>query len=299
MRLDNAIRLFIASTHNPATRRSYMQTLRELESQIGGGRPLVNVESAHIIELIQALHVRRLAPATIHRHIKTIKAFFNWCIHLEYLEKSPAAPVKNRRPQTYIERDKAMSDDELAAIISYVRWKPRDHALVLFVADTGCRAAGAAGLRLADLDLDKQQAYVIEKGNKRRPVWFGNRCTRAFRVWLIKRRGDRGEYVFMMDGKKMQADNVSTIIRRACKAVGIRSLGAHSLRHRKGHALADARVAPSVAATALGHERVLTTMEHYYPADYDSAEAAIRELVTPDNTRKPTNVVKLPQRKNG
>ena len=78
----------------------------------------------------------------------------------------------------------------------------------------------------------------------------------------------------------MKPENVSLIIRRAAQLAGVRVLSSHSLRHRKGHQLADSRIAPSIAATVLGHSDVVITLQHYYPADWESAEQAMRELMT-------------------
>lgn len=82
-------------------------------------------------------------------------------------------------------------------------------------------------------------------------------------------------------------------MRRACYSLRkqgyeIRTLSAHSFRHRKGHQFADARINPSVAATALGHESVLTTLQHYYPDDWETAAEAMEEfaLKREDKTRK-------------
>lgn len=63
----------------------------------------------------------------------------------------------------------------------------RDNALVLFLADTGCRVDGLVGLRLADLDLDACQALVIEKGDKARRVFFSEATRAALLAWLAIR----------------------------------------------------------------------------------------------------------------
>jgi integrase len=113
---------------------------------------------------------------------------------------------------------------------------------------------------------------------------LGEDCVNAIKQWLFKRTL-QSEYVFSRKRTPLQSAQVGQIVRRACLAAGVRSLGSHSLRHRKGHQLADSKIAPSIAATALGHSNVHVTLEHYYPADFESAEEALRELVT-DTSKK-------------
>lgn len=279
MNLKTAIDLF-QGQQRPTTRKSYEYVLNHMMNFVGPERPIQLVSKVQMLEYTHAVRERNLAPATTHKYIKTIKTFFNWVVKLGYLDESPANAVRNVNLQASIGRDKAITDDELAKVLDYVKWKPRDLALILFVADSGCRRSGAAGLRMKDLHLAEQRAYVTEKGDKTRMVAFGDECRKALQRWLDIRVGDLGDYVFQRRGQSIRPEAVSQIFRRACLEVGVRSLGAHALRHRKGHQFADARVAPSIAALALGHSDPTITLKHYYPADWGSAEKEIRRLST-------------------
>lgn len=284
MHLSDAISLFLGE-YKPTTRKTYAASLTIMQGYLGPARPLADIQPAHVIEFFQkVIYSRDLAPATIQKHTKTVKTFFNWCVRIDLLVKSPALAIRGKKLPRNISRDKAMSDAELSAIIEAVRWdKPRDFALILFLADTGCRRGGVAGLQLKDIDWGKLRAVVTEKGEKSRLVAFSPLCALALQRWLANRQAHykiHGTYVFSTDGSPMKAENVSLIIRRAAAAAGVRVLSSHSLRHRKGHQLADSRIAPSIAATLLGHSDVTITLRHYYPADWESAEKAARELMT-------------------
>lgn len=292
MLLADAITLFLGE-YKPSTRASYSYELRRMADHIGPKRDITELSPALLTEYHQRLRSAGYSVGTVCKHVKTMKSFFNWAVRLELIERSPARTLHQPKPARYVERDKAMTDEELEAILDYTRYKYRDHALILFLADTGCRVGGAAGLRLQDLYLDTLSAQVTEKGDKTRFVVYGPACARALRVWLLKRKGQRGEYVFSRDGHRMTTYNLSQAIRRACKAVGIRVLSAHSLRHRKGHQLADAHVAPSIAATALGHSDPVITLHHYYPADWESAERELRKLVAEEIA--PQKIIRLPR----
>lgn len=284
MFLKKAIDLFLGE-YKATTRKTYAASLTILRDYLGPARPLADIQPAHVIEFFQkVIYSRDLAPATIQKHTKTVKTFFNWCVRIDLLAKSPAAAVRGRKLPSAITREKAMTDTELSAILEAVRYdKPRDFAMILFLADTGCRRGGVAGLQIKDIDWVKLRATVTEKGEKSRLVAFSPLCALAIQRWLANRQAHytiKGVHVFSTDGSPMKAENVSLIIRRAAQVAGVRVLSSHSLRHRKGHQLADSRIAPSIAATLLGHSDVTITLKHYYPADWESAEAAARELMT-------------------
>lgn len=296
MELKQAVNLFLGEYQNASTREAYYYVLIDMMNYMGPARPLTDIGKPTMIQYSQHMANKGWAPATVQKHHKTIKTFFNWLIKLDLLEKSPATVLKQKRLPSCVSREKAMSDEEYARILEYARWKPRDFALILFLGDTGCRIGGAAGLQEQHLDLDQCSGVVTEKGDKKRPVAYGSACAQALRKWLIQRKaGGPNKYVFSHSGKKMTASSLSQVVRRACIKCGIRSIGAHSLRHRKGHQLADAKVAPTVAATALGHSDPTITLKHYYPQDWERAEAALRQLAQP--SEQPDKIVNFPLEK--
>jgi integrase/recombinase XerD len=278
LKLSEALTLFLQEHQNPNTQHAYKGVLKRLLSEtLDPDREIDTVAAVELIQHIHKLRQGHLAEATIQKHIKTIKTFFIWLNRVGLLTQNPAQMLRQKRVSRYIEKDKAMTDEELEIVLSVLRYKPRQYALALFLADTGCRAGGAAGLKVQDLDLENSRAWVTEKGNKKRPVVFGPETARALAAWLLQRQADH-PYVFGTKEGKVTPTTISRIIRRACLKAGIRSRGSHSLRHRKGHQMADSGIPVTVAATALGHSDPAITMNFYYPADFERAEAALRKL---------------------
>lgn len=292
MKISQALDLFLGRFDNKETKRAYKAILAPMCDYVGTARPcyLVKPQDVHLYYNEKA---ETIAPATRNKHVKAIKHFFSFLVDLDIITKSPAAMLHQKRLSQAIEKEKAVSEKEVELIKKVVFGHRRNMAIINFLADTGCRAGGVAGLRIETLDLDGNSAKVTEKGNKTRPVWFSAETTQMLRVWLVERPPmPDNPYVFPGDyDGHLKPETISTIIRRACAKAGIRSLGAHAFRHRKGHQLADARVAPSVASTALGHSDVDTTLRFYYPKDYGRAEAAIRE--THEEQKQPMNITLL------
>ncbi len=277
MRLDEAIRLFVNNYENPNTKRAYLGTLNPLANFLGEGRQLKKIKPVHIVEYKQSLS-KDLSLATVGKHYKTVKTFFNFYKELGIISESPAHVLKIKRANRYVPKSRAMPDSVLASILDFTKWDKRKFALILFFADTGCRAGGAANLRVCDINLSQMEAIVTEKGNKTRTVWFDADCRDALSKLI--RDMPLSAFVFGKNGKKTTPAVLSQTIRRACAYAGVKEYGSHSLRHRKGHKLADSGIAPSIAAVILGHDDVQITIEYYYPRDTQRAAAAARQTST-------------------
>lgn len=287
MELKKAVERF-QKKQTKNTRLSYVYPFKYFVGYMGETRPVDKIRTDDLLDYYHdSLLLRDFAPATVNKHIKTLKTFFNWLVDTEVIESSPARVLKVKRLPMYVERDKAMTDEELVALLHHVFHHPRksrlyrhrDYALIMFLADTGCRIGGAAGLLVKNLKLDQRRGRVMEKGQKSRWVRFGVETAAALGRYLMIRPASAGEHVFSTTEEPILADSISLMLRRQCKQIGIRVLSGHSLRHRKGHQLADLHTAPTTAALALGHADPVTWMQHYSPGDWETAEKELDKLV--------------------
>ena len=315
MNLESAITTFLLSQPNLGTRKAYRSCLIPLQDYIGLARPVDEVNVMEVVRYSSKLYDKDYSPATIRKHVISIKAFFNWLIKIDVLEKSPAAAIKTpaRKSNT---RLKAVKNEEFEILRDYT-WKtsPRNHALVLFAGDTGCREIAMRRLRISDLNLEDHSAQITGKGDKTRTVYYGDECKAALEYWLKVKPINTTDYVFRerVNSKtsrgELKAGVLSQVIRRITKKHGIgidRSLGLHGFRHRLGHNMADSGTAPSIAQKVLGHANVETTLNHYYPDDDHRVREKMMELSagyvapTDDAPEKPkepqTKIIVLPQK---
>lgn len=289
MELQKAVRLFLTQ-YKASTQQAYRHALHPMRDRIGPTRALGEIKPEHVLEFVQEQITQRprgrrpYSAATRRKLVRTVKIFFNWCVKMEMIDRSPARQLKVGRPELDRTRDKAMTDEELAALLDYFRRKtayPRDFAMLVFLRDSGARAGGAAGLRLRDISWDALLADVTEKGEKTRKVAFSEECARAIRHWLAYRGAHfavKGEYVFSRDGQRFNPVLLTQALHRACVKLGLRKLGTHSLRHRLGFKLNDHKVPLTVSAAALGNTPEVMR-DYYSPHDWASAEKALRELM--------------------
>lgn len=292
MELNEALDQFLLLDRAWSTRETYRKILVRFVADIGPGRPpdLVRPEDVHayILKLRDreqkwGTHPTRprvdepLAAATIYKHVKTIKRFFNWCVERGYVELSPARYVICRRPVQPLGDGKAATGAEIAAILAETRRKPRDRAIVLLLAQSGARASEIAGLKIRNLVLDENRAIVDGKGSKRRDIYFLDDATAALRTWLPVRPDVPHDYVFTSTrGRgKLNPQAISQITRRLSRAAGLdRELGAHAFRHYVGTKLARERVALPIIQAWLGHSDPAITLQYQRSLDGDDIRAA-------------------------
>ncbi len=170
--LAESVARFLLVDRAPATTTTYRQDLEGLARSIGADRPLAAITAqdiqAHFSHLrsrttLYPDHPRRpsvhapLSDATLTRKLKTICSFFHWCVRCGLLRACPSDGVALRRYERPLGTDRAISAEELAAMLAYARTKRchalRDYAILLFLADTGCRVGGCRTLSLDTLDL--------------------------------------------------------------------------------------------------------------------------------------------------
>lgn len=298
MRLDETVNLWLAEK-SEQTERSYKYVLGDFMDFVGPGRPVAQISKIDLKRYEAELRTRDAiqSPATFNKYVKTLRTFFNWCESMDLIDEPPSAVIKLERQRRQVPRVKAMPDTLLAEVLLYTRFDVRADALVRFLADTGCRIGGAAGLTVGDLDMQARTAQVIEKGAiESRPVFFGEKCAAAIDRWVLQRGFHDGEFVFSRTGRRMTNASLGQYFRRTCKRAGVGSWGPHSLRHRKGHQLSDAGVSPPVAAQVLGHSSFETTLEHYYPDDLERAKKAA-QMLSQDEAPSRGNVVSFDQKR--
>lgn len=270
--LTESLTTYLQIDRSPRTNALYTRVLAHLVGQIGPGRPVNRVTYEDLVDYL-ARHHPDLKTSSKNTYISVIKAFFHWCLDRGYVRTSPAAGLRRRR-QHRDARSRAIPPAELRALVEYARvTSRRDYALLLFLADTGCRAGGLVSLTRANLHLDKFAAVLLEKGEKWHTVFYGEKTAAALQAWLDERPPADHDFIWTGLGphyKPLTAAGVGSIIRRMARYTGASyTWGPHSIRHAVGHAYARAKLPATVTQHKLGHSSPSITIENYYPEGMD------------------------------
>jgi site-specific recombinase XerD len=182
----------------------------------------------------------RFKPATASVRYRALQTFFRWAVTEGELEASPMATM--RPPHVPETPPNVYTDDEIRRLLAACEGRAfedrRDMAVVRMFLDTGMRLAEAAGLRLADVDLEQNIALVLGKGRRQRACPFGRRTAQALDRYLRARAShrdkDRLEFWLGLAGP-MTPNGVADVVRRRGAAAGIADVHPHRFRHTYAH----------------------------------------------------------------
>lgn len=278
MELHEAINLFLGQYTNPNTIRAYNPIFNALTDSVGRSRDIELISPADLLSFVNKRRQRTKSPFTLYKDVKALRALFNMLVRLKELKESPMTGISAPRPRKPVDEDKAATEEEIGKILNVLYGHPRDYALALFLADTGCRAGGVATLTLSNLHLDDLLAVVHEKFEMTYTVWIGHTCAAAMRQWLVMRPLVGHDHVFCshkFPHEPLTVPAIAQIIRRASKRVpGGRSLGPHSFRHRKAISMLQQGNDVLAVAKVLNHKDPKITMDFYLRATQEAAAHA-------------------------
>lgn len=210
-----------------------------------------------------------LSMATISGHVRSFKRLFNWLYTEELITNNPAKRIKV--PKASRDEPKAYDMEDLQRLLEATAGDDpadvRNRAIILFLADTGCRVAGVAGLKLTDLDMRQRIAKVTEKGSKIRKVPFSQPTATALGAWLAVRPADT-PYVWSGVSRSsrdhLSAEGIRQMLKRVGRKAGVKGpVNPHSFRHgfAREYLLSGGDLA--TLADLLGHSDVQVTWNSY------------------------------------
>lgn len=188
--------------------------------------------------------------------------------HIGWCSQVRSVPFKRfaRKELSYL--DKPEMDALLAAPDSRTRQGKRDHALLLFLYNSGARVTEAASLRVSDLTLRPNQIGSVElkgKGNKTRrcPLWPAT-CTEL--LALIRNRSPDDPVFLNRLGQPITRHGVHWMVRKYIRviatsrpALATRPISPHTIRHTTATHLLRSGVDINTIRAWLGHVSIDTT----------------------------------------
>ncbi len=175
-----------------------------------------------------------LSPYTIQGYVRAIKRLYSWLVENDHLSPAQNVAVKLKRQSLPRTTPKDISEEDVRALLSASRqskFPQRDYALILFLADTGCRVGGLVGLPLSDLEHGR--VLVTEKGRKSRFVFLSSHTISALREWLTVRQS-LTEFVFVNRwGDQFTIWGVYQALGTVAELAGVKGrFNPHGFRHR-------------------------------------------------------------------
>ena len=179
-----------------------------------------------------------LSPASIHGHVRTLRAFLSWLAREGLLESNLGSSLKPPKiPRKIVS---TLSDEEIRSILNMLRatnpCDARNQSIVMILIDTGLRIKELTNLKMDDLNLDQGVLKVMGKGDKERIVPIGNNAQRALQRYLFRYRPKPAhpgiDNVFLsLSGAALSENSMKLMFTRLSKRSGVTRLHAHLCRH--------------------------------------------------------------------
>lgn len=262
--LAEAINDFLKVDRSPSTKTNYSRILARMTVDISGELELHDVTLSRLLDHTEKLAVG-IEPSSLFSYVLVIKAFFNWCEQVEYLDRSPARKLQVRKPPVD-NADKGIPPDHARAILEEAHKHPRDYALVLFLSETAARIGAVSRLQIGDLNLDACTAKLTEKRRKPVEVDYSPFTAAALRHWLAIR--DRyvahtAVWTRPHDHKPYTVFGLTGLLRRlSFQACGVVH-SPHEWRHTLSERWEDMGISIENISHKLNHANTKVTSEFY------------------------------------
>lgn len=179
--------------------------------------------------------------STVRTRFKGLHRFCGWLVAEGELDVSPMAGLSPPEPSA--KPVPVLNDEELTALLKACGGRDfsdrRDEAMLRVLLDAGIRVSELCGLKVTDVDLDREMAMVKGKGDKLRPVYFGTRTVRALDRYLRERRKHRWchlEALFLTQRGALSTDGARDRVKIRAEQAGLKDrMHPHRFRHTFAH----------------------------------------------------------------
>lgn len=254
---------------SPNTIAAYTRDLKRFHEWLRG-RAIARLTIRDLSDYAAWLHTKKLAPASLARHLVSLKVFFRY-LQLEGLLKENLAELLGsqklweRVPKTI---SRPILEQMFVSPTPRDPWWRRDRALLELLYATGCRASELATMELKDYQPEQGHCSCHGKGNKQRLVPLGKRAIAAVQEYLLHERpklaaraaGDVHWLLVSAGGKQLRRERIWELVKRyALRAGAPKDVSPHSLRHSFATHVLEGGADLRHVQELLGHASIATT----------------------------------------
>ena len=248
---------------------AYRRDLRRFYEWLAG-RTAGSLSIADLSDYAAWLNDLKLAPATVARHLVTLKVFFRY-LQLEGVLRDNLAELLGS-PKLWERVPSVLSPQMIDRLLaaphkSEPLWR-RDRALLELLYATGARASEASAMTMQDLHLKEKYCLCRGKGDKQRLVPLGRRAIDAVTAYLkherellaAKRSSPPAWLLLSSRGGPLRRERIWELLKKfAARAGAPEAMSPHWLRHSFAtHMLAGGADLRQVQEM-LGHASIATT----------------------------------------
>ena len=246
----------------------YLQRFLEKEFSISS---IEDVKPSHIKRFLAMMDDAGRKPQYVYDLLKVYKTFFNYLESEGHIETSPAKRIRNMKlPKLKL---RTFTEKNIMDMINYYNGRSfieiRNRAMIAMMFDTGVRLSEL--MELVETQIHEESIVIYGKGAKERVVPVSPflskallRYTRARESFFRNSLHDK-EFFLSRTGKKLTAEAVAKMLKKAAKAVGVSEdirVSPHTCRHTFAHLNLKNGIDLYTLSRLLGHESVSITQRY-------------------------------------
>ena len=246
--------------------RSYQQKAALINQLVGifGNHPL-RYFTTKMLEQYQTERMQKgNKPATINRHLATIKHMFTKAVEWDFVEDEALRRVRkvkqleeNNRRLRYLTKEECQTLTEACSVSNNIHLK----AIVIMALNTGMRRGEILSLR-RDKHLDMKHGFILldnTKNGERREIPINNTLRAALQELPVRL---DIPYVFYNPKTDKPYDDIKNSFNKALRKAGIKDFHFHDLRHTFASHLVMAGVDITSVKELLGHKSLVMTLRY-------------------------------------
>lgn len=224
------------------------------------------------------------AKRMLHQALMTIARYYvhkgyetpDFVHNLTFLRPKPENTVVSRPCHTastvYSALEKAETAKNQKGVRAFTKYDAvLNQTLIRLAFCTGARSSEICGIRLKDLDLNKDSLILFGKGGKQRYVGIPKDLKKALKAYLVVRPKNDSEHLFLnRRGNPLNKDSVGRKIRNVGKYIKTQKFNPHSLRRTAiTHMLTHRKAPMPVVRDIVGHSNLSVTNLYAQPTAND------------------------------
>lgn len=262
---------FYEKAYSTQTLKSYKLALKQLcdfyKDEFSAAPAVEEIDSEDLRIFPGWLHDRGLCKKSIKQKVSAVKAFFNFCVKKDIIERNTASVVST--PKTEKKLPSYLLQDEVVNVLdSFDMSDPlqaRNAALIEIIYSSGLRVSEALSLDLKDFNPGEAVIKVNGKGGKQRIVPVGSKAIDAISSYIKLRHkllNDFPEKALFVTtrGKRLCPVGAYNIVKKSLEGfTSAKQKSPHVLRHSFATHMLDNGADIKSVSEMLGHASLSTT----------------------------------------
>lgn len=237
---------------------------------------LARIDHLTVRSYLAHLSRRKLARASVARHLSALRSFFKYLVREGAVEMNPARTVSTPKREQHLPT--VMQPSDVALLLEQpdrsITLGLRDAAFLELLYASGLRIGELVGIDIDDLELRARLVKVHGKGSKERIVPFGTKAEATLRAWLAVRTDlvhDADEQAVFVNyrGQRITIRSVRRLFDGYLKQAALRAgISPHTMRHSFATHLLNAGADLRGIQELLGHASLSTTQKYTHLNDW-------------------------------